>query len=119
MRVITNDKRFMSLLSISCVFKNLYVPILLHSFSPVQSLGQLFSPSLSFHKSYLQSKTFLNMRAVRSGAVFCSNAVLIRTLSSSMHFFSFFNVLPSAPTTTRMTLMLLMFHILLISLLSA
>ena len=33
-----------------------------------------------------------------------------------MHFFSFFDVLPSAPTTTEMTLMLLIFHIFLISL---
>ena len=35
-----------------------------------------------------------------------------------MQFFSFFDLLPSAPTTTRMTIMLLMFHILLISLCS-
>ena len=35
-----------------------------------------------------------------------------------MQFFSFFDVLPSTPTTTRMTLMPLMFHILLISLFS-
>ena len=34
--------------------------------------------------------------------------MFIRTPSSSMHFFSFFDVLPSA---TGMTLMLLMFHI--------
>ena len=36
-----------------------------------------------------------------------------------MHFFSFFNILPSAPTTTGMTLMLIMFYILLISLFSS
>ena len=36
-----------------------------------------------------------------------------------MHFFSFFDMLPSAPATTGMTLMLLMFHVLLISLLSS
>ena len=36
-----------------------------------------------------------------------------------MHFFSFFNILPSAPTTTGMTLMLIMFYILLISLSSS
>ena len=72
-----------------------------------------------FHKSYPQSKTFLNIRAVPSSAVFCNNVVLLTTPSSSMHFFSFFDVLPSAPTTTGMTLMLLMFHILLISLFSS
>ena len=72
-----------------------------------------------FHKSYLQSKTFLNIPAVPSNAVFCSNAVLITTPSSSMYLFSFFGVLPSAPNATGMTLMLLMFHILLISLLSS
>ena len=36
-----------------------------------------------------------------------------------MHFFSFFDVLPSVPTTTGMTLMLLMFHIILIFLFSS
>ena len=60
------------------------------------------SPQPCFHKSYPKSKTFLNIRVVPSSAVF----------------FSFFDVLPSAPTTTGMTLMLLMFHILLISLFS-
>ena len=40
----------------------------------------------------------------------------ITTPRSSLHFFSFFDVLPSAPTTTGMTLMLLMFQILFISL---
>ena len=58
----------------------------------------------------------LNLRVVPSSAVFCSIVVLIITPSSSMHFLSFFDVLPSAPTTTGVTLMLLMFHILLISL---
>ena len=77
------------------------------------------SPQARFHKSYPQFKTFLNIRAVPSSAVFCSNTVLITTPSSSMHFFSFFDVLPSAPTTTGMTVMLLMFHILLISLFSS
>ena len=47
---------------------------------------------------------------------FCSNAMHITTPRSSLHFFSFFDVLPSAPTTTGMTLMLLMFQILFISL---
>ena len=73
-RVITNDQRFMFLISISNVFKSLYFPILLHSFSPVQVLQEfpcpyLFthlpffffikSPQPCFHKSYPQSKTFL------------------------------------------------------------
>ena len=58
------------------------------------------------------------IRAVPSSGVFCSNVVLI-TPSSSMHFFSFFDVLPSATTTTGMTLMLPVFHILLISLFSS
>ena len=117
------------------VFKNLYFPILLHSFSSVQFLEQFPSPSPfatffsfffffkspqpRFHKSYRQSKTFLNVRAVSSSAVFCSNVVLITTPSFSMHFFSFFDMLPSAPTTTGVTLMLLMFHILLISVFSS
>ena len=65
-----------------------------------------------FCKSYLQSKTF-NIAAAPSSAIFYSNAVLI-TLSSSMQFFSFFNVQPSVLTITGMALMLLMFHILLI-----
>ena len=74
------------------------------------------SPQPCFHKSYPQSETFLNIRVVPGSVVFCSNTVVITTPSSSMHFFSFFDVLPSAPTATGMTLMLLMFHILLISL---
>ena len=41
------------------------------------------SPQPCFHKSYPQSKTFLNIRAVPSSAVFCSNTVLIATPSSS------------------------------------
>ena len=45
-RLITDDQRFMVLLSISCVLKNMYFPILLHSFSPVQFLEQF--PSSSF-----------------------------------------------------------------------
>ena len=67
-----------------------------------------------------------NIRAVPSSAVFCSNcfsvflfSVLITTPSSSMHFFSFLDVLSRAPTTTGMSLMLLMFHTLLISLFSS
>ena len=41
------------------------------------------------------------------------------TPTSSMKFFSFFDVLPSVPTTNGMILMLLMFRILLISLFSS
>ena len=48
-------------------------------------------PQTRFYKPYPQSKTFLNIRAVPSSAVFCSNMVLITT-SSSMHFFSSFDV---------------------------
>ena len=51
-----------------------------------------------FEKPYPQSKIFLNIRVVPSSAVFCSDAVLITTLISSVQFFSFFDVLPSAPT---------------------
>ena len=122
----------MGLFSISYVFKKLHFPILLHSFSSVQFLEQFSSPfhpichffssnipQPRFHKSYPQSKTFLNIRAAPSSVIFCSNAVLITTPSSSMHFFSFFDVLWSVPTTTGMSLMLLMFHILLISVFSS
>ena len=77
------------------------------------------SPQLGFYKPHPQSKTFLNTWAVPSSAISCSNVVLITTPSSSMHFFSFFDVLPSVPTTTGMTLMLLMFPILSISLFSS
>ena len=113
------------------VFKNLYCPKLLHSFSPIQVLEQFPSPSPfahlppypfatffsfiespqpHFHKSYPKYKTFLNIKAVPNSAVFCINAVLITTSSSSVHFFSFFDVLPIAPTTTEMTLMLIKFQ---------
>ena len=44
MRVITKDQRFMGLLSVFYVFKNLYFPILLHSFSSNQFLEQFPSP---------------------------------------------------------------------------
>ena len=123
-QVITNDQRFMGLLLISYAFKK---PVLSYTFtffptcsvfgaisfpSPLAHLPLFFffikSPQPCLHRSYLQSKTFLITRAVPSSAAFCSNAVLIATPSSSMHFFSFFDVLPSAPTTTGMTLMLLM-----------
>ena len=45
-QVIGIDQRFMNSLSISYVFKNLYFPIILHFFSPVQFLEQFSSPSL-------------------------------------------------------------------------
>ena len=122
-----------SLFSKTCTFLYFYI---LHFLHPVHFLEQLPSPSPSpfahlplffkikspqpcFHKSYLESKTFVNIRAVPSKAVFYSNAVLITTPSSSMHFSSFFDMLPNAPNTTGMTLMLLMFHILLISIFSS
>ena len=102
------------LFSNSYVPKNLYLPILLHFFHLIFSL-----PQPRFHKPYLQSKTFLNIRAVLGIAVFSSNAVLMIGPSFSMQFFGFFDMLPSSPTITRMTLMLLMSHILLIYLFSS
>ena len=45
--------------------------------------------------------------------------MLITTSSSSLHFFNFLDVLQSALTITEMTLMLLMFNILLISVFSS
>ena len=105
----------MGLFLISNVFKNLYLPILLHSFPPVQFLEQFPSPlpiphffSLSqpyFHKPYLQYKTILNIWAVHRSAVSCCNVVLIVSPSSSMQFLSFFDVLRSVPTTTGITWM--------------
>ena len=89
-----------------------------NNFSPPPHLSVFFIKS-HFHKFYPQSKTFLNIRAVLSNAAFCSNAVLITTSSFTMHFSSFFDVLPSASTTTGMTLMLLVFYILLIFLFSS
>ena len=98
------------------VFGTISFPLLI---CPFAFFSFIKSPQPFFHKSYPQSKTFLNIRVVPSKAVFCSNAVLITTPSSSMNFFSFLDVLPSASTTTGMTLILLMFHILLISLFSS
>ena len=118
----------MHLLSNSYVFKNVYLPILYilsHLFRfwnpflpPPPSPAFLFLPHPRFHKLYKQSKSSLNSCAFSSSAVFCSNAALITTPSSSVKFFSFFYVLPSGPNTTGTTLMLLMFHILLILLIS-
>ena len=78
-----------------------------------------FSPQPHFHKPYTQSKTFFNIRAVPSSAVFCSNAVVITGPIFSMQIFSFFDVLPSGPITTGIAFILLIFHILLISLFSS
>ena len=107
----------------------LYLYVLSHLFSswnnipPHLHAAHFFpfsnAPWPHFLKPHLQSKTFLNIRAVPISTVFCSNAVLITTPNYSMHFFSFFDVLPSAPTITGMTLMLLMFHIILVSLFSS
>ena len=124
-RVITNDKIFMGLLAISYVFKSLYLLQLLHSFSPVQffnsslplPFSHLFPPPPPFLQT-LSAIWNLNLWAVTSSAVFCCSAVIITTPNSSIQFFSLFYVLPSAHSTTWMTLMLLMFHILLISLFS-
>ena len=88
----------------TCTF--LYFCILSHLFSfwnhfppPLLFPSFFSSPSLYFHKPYPQSKTFINIPAVSSSDAFCSNAVLITTPSSSMLFISFFDVLPSIPTT--------------------
>ena len=123
---MTNDQRFMGLLSISYAFKktvlsytftffltcSVFGTIPPPSFSPYLPVCHFFffikSPQPRSHKSYLRSKTFLNIWAVPSSAVFCSNTVLVTT-PSSIHFLSFFDVLPSALTTTGMTLMLLIF----------
>ena len=103
---------------ICSVFGTISLPLLIcHFFFFLFFFFKSLQPR--FHKSYRQSKTFLNVQTVSSGAVFCSNVVLITTPSSSMHFFSFFDMLPSTSTTTGMTLMLLMFHILLISVFSS
>ena len=72
-QVMTSDQRFMGLLSIFYVFKNMNVPILLLSFLPVQFLEQFFFfPffQLCIHKPYPQSKTFYNIGAFPNSAVF-------------------------------------------------
>ena len=109
----------MSLMFISYVFENLnflYFYILSHLFSfwnkfsppPYSPIFFIYllsfpSPQTRFHKPYPLSKIFLNIRAVTSFAVLCNNVVLITTPIFSKHFFNFFNVLTSAPTTTGMT----------------
>ena len=88
------------LLFLTCsVFGTISLPLLLPICPFATFIFLIKSPQPRFHKCYLQSKTFLNIRAVHSKPAFCSNAVLIATPSSSMHFFSFFDVLPSAPTS--------------------
>ena len=106
----------------TCTF--LYFHIASHLFgfgNPSPSpppFSHFFLPHHCPLKLYPQSKTFLDVEAVPNSAAFCSKSVLIET-SSSMQAFSFFDVLTSAPTTTGMALMLLMFHSLLISLFSS
>ena len=103
-----------------CTLPYFYIISPLVSFWSPFSSPLPFPPSFpSFHKSYLQSKTFFNIRDVPGSAIFCSNAVLITSPTSSMQFFSFFDVLSNAPTTTGINFMLLMFQILLISLFSS
>ena len=117
---------YMGLLSIFVFQKPVYTSvhfyILSHLFNfwilfpcpfPSPSFFSFPLPHSCFQKPYLQSKTFLDMQAVPSSVVFCSNVVLI-TSSSSIKFFSFFDVLISAPTTTGMILLFLMLHVLLI-----
>ena len=139
-RVITNDQRFMGLFCPSPMFHLLCFqkPVLSYTFTFFLACSVFEAISLNlpiclfatffflcqitptpFPQILSAIKTFLNIRTVPSSAVFCSNAVFIKTPSSSMYFFSFFDVLLSAPTTTGMTLMLLMFHILLISVFSS
>ena len=101
-QVIRNDQRLLGLLPISYVFKNLYLAILLHYFSPVQFLEQFLTPSpfphLSpllptlFHKPYPQSEALLNIRDVPSSAVM----LCLKQLPVLCNFFIFFDVLPSA-----------------------
>ena len=101
-QVIRNDQRLLGLLPISYVFKNLYLAILLHYFSPLQFLEQFLTPSpfphLSpllptlFHKPYPQSEALLNIRDVPSSAVM----LCLKQLPVLCNFFIFFDVLPSA-----------------------
>ena len=115
------------------VSKNPHFPILLHFFVSVQFLEQFPSgpPVASFFLFFLfqistpspvstnlihNLKLSLIYELSLAVLFFCSNAVLITIPSSSIHFSSFFDMLPSAPTTTGMTLMLLMFHIFFFSL---
>ena len=89
---IANGRRFMGLLSIYCVSKTFNFIILSSlspffkipflnvnlNLSPTSHLSYIFvSPLSRFFKTYYQSKTFLNIWAVPSSAVFSNNAVLI------------------------------------------
>ena len=93
------------------IFGTISLPLSIRHFFPF--------PQSRFHRPYSQSKTFLNIRAHPTSAIFCSNAVLITMPSYSMNFFNLFDVLPSTPTTTEMTLIFLMLHIVFISLFSS
>ena len=79
----------------SSVFGTISLPLPICPFAT--SFFFIKSPQPRFHKSYPQSKTFLNIQAVPSSAVFCSNAVLITTPSSSMHFFEFLGCATKCP----------------------
>ena len=105
---------------ISSVFKNLYLAILLHYFSPVQFSEQFLTPSpfphlfpllpTLFHKPYPQSEAFLNIRDVSSSAVM----LCLKQLPVLCNFLFSLMCYQVPLTTTGITLMLLMFHILLI-----
>ena len=62
--------------------------------------------SLSNHPNLVSTNLIALMcELFLSSGVFCSNSVLITTPISSMHFFCFFDELPSALSTTGITLM--------------
>ena len=67
--------------------------------------------SLSNHPNLVSTNLIRNLKPALicelslSSGVFCSNPVLITTPISSLHFFCFFDELPSALSTTGMTLM--------------
>ena len=102
----------MGLLSFSYVFKNLYLPILLHSSSPVHFLEPFLSPPPSPPFFYFPTPVSTNLiRNIKPSLInelslivlfSAVNTVLITTPSFSMQFFSFFDLLPSAPTITGM-----------------
>ena len=125
---MTFDQRFVGLLPISYVLKNLYFSTFFFTCSvfgtislplPICPFDTFFpfvkSAQPCFHKSYPQSKTFHNIWAVPISAAFCSNAVLITTPSSSMYFFQFLWFSTKCPFFDLPSLIchqvLLMFHI--------
>ena len=63
----------------TCIFP--YFDIISHLFSFWNPFPPPTSPP--FFQLYLQSKTFLNIQSIPSGAVFCNNAMLT-TISSSI-----------------------------------